>query len=104
MKFQAVFETTLVALPDYKLDGYCAVIASLIRKAMDLQKENKQNELLDGCNDCGADRVAGGDVGALAALESTATETETGQDCELSDGSAGVSDSPDGAVSDDEGD
>jgi hypothetical protein len=104
MKYQAEFETTLVTLPDYKLDGYCAVIASLIRKAMDLKKENKQNELLDGCNDCGADRVAGGDVGTLAALESAATETETGQDCELSDGSAGVSDSPDGAVFDDDDD
>lgn len=103
MKYQAEFETTLVTLPDYKLDGYCAVIASLIRKAMDLKKENK-DELLDGCDDCGADCVAGGDVGALAALESAATETETGQDCELSDGSAGVSDSPDGAVSDHEGD
>jgi hypothetical protein len=99
MKYQAEFETTLVTLPDYKLDGYSAVIASLIRKAMDLKKENK-DELLDGCNDCGADRVAGGDVGALAALESAATETETGQDCELSDGSAGVSDSHDGSVSD----
>jgi hypothetical protein len=103
MKFQAVFETTLVALPDYKLDGYCTVIASLVRKAIDLQKENK-DELLDGCDDCGADRVAGGDVGALAALESTATETETGQDCELSDGSTGVSDSPDGAISGDDDD
>jgi hypothetical protein len=100
MKYQAEFETTLVSLPAHKLDGYYCAMASLIKNSM--QKEKKQNELLAGSGDCGVDCDAGGDVGALAALESTATENETGQNCELSDGRSDVSDSPDGAVSDNE--
>jgi hypothetical protein len=102
MKYQAEFETTLVSLPAHKLDGYYCALASLIKNS--IQKEKKQNELLAGSGNCGAGRDAGGDVGALAALESTATENETGQNCELSDGRFGISDTPDGAVSDHEDD
>jgi hypothetical protein len=100
MKYQAAFETTLVSLPAHKLDEYYCALASLIKNT--IQKEKKDNELLAGSGNCGVDCDAGGDVGALAALESTATENETGQNCELSDGRFGVSDSPDGAVSDNE--
>jgi hypothetical protein len=99
LNYQAEFEPPLVSLPAHKLDGYYCALASLIKM---MQKEKKQNELLAGSGNCGVDRDAGGDVGALAALESTATENETGQNCELSDGRFGVSDSPDGAVSDNE--
>lgn len=83
MKYQTVFETTLVPLPDSHLEGYYHTLASLIKKTM--HKEKKQNELLAGSGNCGADRDAGGDVGALAALKSTAIVNETEEDCNLTE-------------------
>jgi len=102
MKYTGAFESELVEIPAYQERSFYAVIARLVREAE--QKARSKNELLGASDDCGAGRDVVGDGGALAALESAATETETGQDCELSDGGSGVSDSADNSLSDNEDD